>query len=214
MGTIRLTLENLKKCTNIIINSQDALENVRQWVKNSKLDKRKIVYAECVLDKIASNTETLTLISSVNMTEMEILCLICNRINDNVNRENRDTMIENLTEELADSQDQYGNLYCTIGRISRMLNSLNVLDPEVCIKPRWAMRQEMLQDASNLKNELLQILPTKIQNRLEEDMQFSDKFDEWFRNLLRNRYRQTYVDTMLMTQKQLDNEVNEWIDYV
>ena len=148
------------------------------------------------------------------MTEMEILCLLYNRINDDVNKENRETLVENLAEELADSQDAQGYLYCTVGRISRMLNSLNVLDPEVTIKPKWAIRQEMLHDASTLKERMTQRLPEKLQLKLQNDTEFSDKFDERFRDLLRERYKITYVDTGIMSAEELNKEINGWIDYV
>ena len=100
------------------------------------------------------------------------------------------------------------------GRVSRMLNALSVLDSFVQIKPVWAIRQEILQDAGSLKKRMISALSNRLQKKLQSNEEYSDKFDERFRELLRERYKLLYVDSGVLDQKKLDKELAEWIDYI
>ena len=212
-GSIKATLEKLREVTPLKHDTNEAANAVRLWIvsKEGKLDKKQQTSAMRVLDKISMNSDVL---QSVDMREAEILALIYNRINAPENEGTRSTMIENLCEELADSEDPQGYLYCTQGRISRMLNALNSLDTFVTIKPLWALRQEMLNDASVIKDKMMNSLPEKTRLKLEKNDALSDKFDENFRVFLRERYRALYVETGILKQDAVDTELKEWIDHI
>ena len=210
-GSVKATVERLRTITPKMAGEEEAIATVRTWITGGKLDKKQQSVALRVMDKIATNQEML---SSVDMSERAILTLIFNRINDPTNEQVKATLIENLVEELADSQDRQGYLYCTQGRISRMLNALNVLDAEISIKPQWAIRQEMLNEAATLKQRLTEALPEKIKRKLDKNGTFSDKFDERFRGLLKERFKLVYVKGKILAQKDLDAELAEWIDHI
>jgi hypothetical protein len=168
--------------------------------------------AETVLDKIASIPETIQMFSS--MREIEIIALLYARLNDPVNKEHRMLIVENLVYDLADCISTDGMMYCAMGRISRLVQSFSVLDDLMYIRPKWAIRQELLNDASNLKERIVRALPQSAQNRLEQDDKFSDRFSEKFRKMLKDRFMAMYVKTSTLTEKELMDEVNQWIDYV
>jgi hypothetical protein len=121
--------------------------------------------------------------------EVEVLQTVWNRI-----KTSHDTTIQDtLVDSLADSVDQRGNVVCTQGKISRIIDSLNVVDPLVSLKPRWATRTELLEMAAKLRNE-------------------NPDDDTMFKTQLRERARTLYVTTGLMSQKVLDAEIDSWVD--
>lgn len=64
----------------------------------------------------------------VNLTEGEILQRVWQRINDPVNREVCDDLRNNLLDLLADSAIKIDVSYCLVGRITRMVQSLQCID--------------------------------------------------------------------------------------
>ena len=211
-ASVATTIDRLRELTKITTENEEAIENVKKWVLQSKLDKKKMTNAMTVLDKIPLNT---TALGSVGMTEAEILALLHDRINDDANKEVREVLIENIVEELADSVSEQGYLHCMQGRISRMLNALNVLDPEISIKPRWAIRQEMLNDASATKQRILHSVPQKLRSKIEIGTDvISDKFDADFRQFIRKKFEKLYVESGVLTEHDLNKELEEWIEHI
>lgn len=210
-ASVKITIERLQELTNVTTDSEQAIQNIKRWIMESKLDKKQMANALRVIDKIEINTEIL---SSVGMREAEILALIHDRINDDANKDVKHTLMENLVEELADSVNEQGYLHCTQGRISRMLNALNVLDPVISIKPKWAIRQEMLNDASVTKQRILDALPGKLKRKIENGGDVSDKFDANFRSFIKERFKNIYVDSGVLTPHDLNKELEEWIDHI
>lgn len=69
-------------------------------------------------------------LTSVEMCELDILCMVWERIMDNINKDHVDELKSNLLELLADATIRLDNSYCLVGRVTRMVQSLDSLDQE------------------------------------------------------------------------------------
>lgn len=133
------------------------------------------------LDTIEKST---SLVSALDdESEACVLCTVYNRFT----QQGYDTDL--LLQRLSDCVE--GSVVCTSGRVTRIVDSLNVVDPLVSIKPRWAVRQEINMLAAKLRQE-------------END-------DQTFKNRLREQCENDYVKTNLLSKPLLDLEL-EWLN--
>jgi hypothetical protein len=86
-----------------------------------------------------------TPVSSFEMSEYDILNTVWNRINHPDNIKNREELIKALKFQLEDGYDM-----CTMGRVVRVLQTLEGIDDTVAIKPQWAINNEMNNTASRI----------------------------------------------------------------
>lgn len=69
-------------------------------------------------------------LDAVNLTEGEILQRVWQRINDPINKDVCDDLRNNLLDLLADSAINIDTSYCLVGRITRMVQSLQCIDKD------------------------------------------------------------------------------------
>lgn len=181
-GVIKSVAESYKKIkSNNHEKATDALIELRQLCESNKNALR-------VLDKIETSTTPITSLNDEK--EIDVLLTVWNRIQT---FDDKEKIKQNLILNLADCIDN-NTLVCTNGRVARVMDTLNIIDPLVEIKPRWAIRREIMDLAAKMRDEY---------NELET-----------FKQHLRNECKLRYVDTNLMTQKLLDAELNSWIDSI
>lgn len=180
--TVANSYNRLKEATSTSnITLESCLKELRGYIqKDSKAYSSDALKA---LDKIESSTSPITSLN--NDKEVDVLLAVWRRISTN----HDDSAKEVLVKQLSESRTT-----CTSGRVSRIIDTLNIIDPLVEIKPRWAHRQEILDLASNLRNHY--------------------DSDEDFKTALRVECKKQYVDSGLMTQQILDTELNSWIDNI
>jgi hypothetical protein len=173
---------------NIIITSSidNTLKEIRRKISSSEMFYNDKKDALDTLDKIERNIDFLSYCN--NRKEVDILNIVYNRISTLENKEDVEKL---LFQNLAES-----NSVCVSGRIARIIDALNLIDENVSIKPMWVLRQEMLGKASNIVNA------------------YQHESENFIKTKIRDDLRQTYVDKGLLTQVQLDNELNSWIDEV
>ena len=84
-------------------------------------------------------------ISSVNMREVNILDMVWQRINDTINSSKKQELIDSLLDQLSDSSVKLDTPYCLIGRFTRIMQSLELLDKEniVTIKSNFILHREL-----------------------------------------------------------------------
>lgn len=210
-NSMKITLEKLKEITELKYDLHYVKVELRKMIRESTVDLKIQLAAEKALDAMLKSKEK---ISSVDMLESQILTLVYNRIYSPVNKENVDNLLESLVICMADCVEKDGYLVCTMGRVTRVLNAFAAIDDLVQIRPKWAIRQEILQDAGVIKNKLISALPTRTQRKLDRDSIFSDEFDARFKTFIKERYREMYVRTKILQQHELDAELGEWIDYI
>lgn len=144
--------------------------------------------ATLVLDRIEQSTTPITILG--DETEVDVLCTVWSRIKDANHGEDVRAM---LVKSMEDCVDENNSVVCTVGRVSRLVDTLNVVDPLVSIKPRWAVRQEINALAANLFKEVG-----------EEDV-------ELFKTRLRDECKKAYVDTNVLPEDMLKAELS-WLD--
>lgn len=140
-------------------------------------------------------TETNTVpITSLKMTESEVLRRVWGRIRDEPSEPTRQDMKEMLKKRLAESGKEAS---CASGRVARIVDSLSTFDDKVHLRPIWALRQEMLAKAAALRT----------QN------EGSNETTQPLATVLRNVFKRDYVDTGLTTMNVVEAELASWGDF-
>jgi hypothetical protein len=141
--------------------------------------------SENALKALDTIEKSVTPVSSLNdEKEANVLCTVYHRFK----QQNHDTTL--LVEKLAECIEK-GTTVCTTGRVARVIDSLNVIDPLVSLKPRWAVRQEINQIASKLREEIAD--------------------DDAFKQRLREKCDTDYVRSGLISKSLLDLELS-WLN--
>ena len=91
------------------------------------------------------------------------------------------------------------HVVCHTGIFNRVLNSLNYVDNFVNVKSTNALNDEMMNKCS------------LIRSNLDEN---EDDFDNKLKRKIMEELKKDYVDTNIITQEELNNIINVWIDYI
>jgi hypothetical protein len=108
------------------LTKSDTFKSVKEFLfggYKDKLDRKEKAYG--TIRYIARTDGKL---QAVNLTEGEILQRVWQRINDPINNEVCDDLRNNLLDLLADSAIEIDVSYCLVGRITRMVQSLQCID--------------------------------------------------------------------------------------
>lgn len=211
LGTIRKSIQNLQENCEITKSVPQSVKEVRGWI-NGFPDNDKKQDALQALDAIERSYIPL---SSTNIREVDALNLVWNRIHSPINKDNQSTLKDNLFDELCECIE-HSKPVCSTGRFTRMLDTLNVIDPQVTIKPMYAIREEMMQKCGNIRDKIVQSLPEQERPLLDSLTENSTQidFEKRFKSAIKNEFKNDYVDSNIMTEQQLENELNGWIDSI
>ena len=147
------------------------------------------------------------------MKEVDLLHLLWNRIVNN--HKDKPDLKDNVYDQLADSVE-HDNVVCSTGRFTRLLDSLNVVDDNVHIKSRALINRELMDKSSMIRAEMRGKCTPSEQKDLDSpnDTPFSFEFTERMKNRIRKDFYMDYVKTNVLTQDELDTELNVWINYL
>jgi len=209
--TIKNSINKLKSLCKITKTETESSKEIRTMLnelENNDVKKDAIM----ALDTIERNAETL---SFSDMKENELLHLVWNRIHDDCNKDNCNNLKKNLVNELSESIE-YGRPVCATGRFNRIIDTLNQVDPAVSIIPTYAIHDEMMNKASNLREEVLanynkddRVLINSVKPSL-----IQSQFETEFKNKIRTTMKTDYVDSNILTQSKMDSMIEGWIDYI
>ena len=214
--TLKRTVDELKEVTAMRYSKEETLREVRDLVEAERDTVRK-QRMKVTLDKIIRDG---TRISNIDMTLVELLQLIWNRYHDPSLEEKRDTLISNLLDQMVDSTEVTVKPLCTTGIYARLVDSANCVDPLVTIKPKWALRRELLDYAGSLYKDMVAELGEVDRERLntfepdQTDTAWLTDFRNKYQLRLLNYCKRTYIDTKLLTKKELHKEIDTWIDSI
>ena len=172
-GVVRSIAVSLSKLPEPNMSMTDALGAARRFCGDKAGALR-------VIDAMERNTTPLT---SLGMTESDVLRKVVGRIESAASDEARMNMQNMLVLELQACADADT---CTSGRVARVVDSLSALDESVNIKPSWVLRQEMMATAATMGE---------------------DAFDA---GLLRQKLHDVYVAPGLATTEFIDAEILSW----
>lgn len=148
---------------------------------NEKYDKKEMVYSTIrSIEKINAK------LVATNMTETEILQMVWQRINAPINRRHCTHMRDNLFELLADASIRLDSPYCLVGRITRMVQSLQCYDAEKIVD---------IKSTNVIAEEIQSKIPLLIKQYFEEHADQRDAYnngDDTITNSLK-----TYVYTII-----------------
>jgi hypothetical protein len=209
VNSVNNTVKRLKDTTEMTVSMEDTMRLLRARV-SSQPDSDKKKDAIRALDAIERNHMSLV---AYNMKETELLHLLWNRIVNN-HSDNPD-LKDNLYNQLSDSVE-HDSVVCSSGRFTRLLDSLNVVDPDVVIKSKEVIHRELMDKSSLIQTRMYNECSPEDQEELDsqEISRFSAMFSERLRNTIRAEFKSDYVDSGIMTQSDLDSELSVWIQYV
>ena len=215
--TVSKAIDTLKKNTQIKFDKTTSIRDIRTFIINTPSispDRRE--NAIRVLDRIEMNNDLLT---SANTTEVDVLHLVWNRIHNDVNKDNEQALKENLVDELSEAVE-HGNIVCTTGRVNRIIDSINTIDPEISIKPKWALQKEMVEKAGKILQDFLEKLSEEDRGDFEsleptpEQERKNEVLSGRIKEEIRKEFRETYVNGGILTDETLNAELNQWIDTI
>lgn len=213
METIKNSVDNLRLDTRLNIDKGTMLRDIQTHIRNMSTGQKQRNALRTLTSLDSNNT-----ISSLNSTDIDVLHLVWNRINDPRNEQQRATMIGNLVNELAECVE-HDSIVCCTGRVNRIVDSLNMVDKDVVIKPQWAINKELMDKAAVIREEMLTNHPNikaamdKL-NPTTEEQQICDTFTDQFKEQLYNVFRKEYIESGIMSEDKLNSCVNGWIDHI
>jgi hypothetical protein len=211
ISTIKKSVEGLKKNTIMSISQDSTVKQIRNFMGSYLQGGDKQNDAEVSLSRILENNKPLM---STGMKEIEALHLVWNRIHSPIHDERRETLKENLMDELVNCQE-FGHTVCSSGRFDRIIDTLNVSDPEVKIMDTNAINGEIMNSTSQLRNTLSEGYSEPERKQLDMGTHTNQiLFDDNFKQKIRDKAKTDYVDTGIMTQKKMDNTLEKWINLI
>lgn len=208
--TVKQSINNLKKSTKLDKDMNCTVSEIRNYLR-SKPDCNKKEDAIKVLDSIERNHDNLI---SFEMKETDLLHLVWNRIHDK-HKDNKELLMENLYEQLA-SGVEHDKTVCSTGKFVRLLDTLNVIDDEVSIKSKNALNQELMNKGAMIRQKLYDSYNEHDKNKIDS-LKFNDTQDNFtntLKNSIKTQFSNDYVNSELLTQEELDNELNKWINEI
>jgi hypothetical protein len=148
-----------------------------------------------IVNQIKARNSTITNLNGD--TEMEILTKVWNNASDN---NERDAIIA----ELKDSVNEQGKIYCPTGTSVRLVNATYINDPEKMPKTKGMIHAEMMNTASNTRDNLEKTSEYMTANDTEKD--------EIFKKTIIEKYETDYVG--ILSNNEIKEMTNEWIDLV
>lgn len=217
-STAKQSLEKLRSGTHIQYDMPTTLKMIHSYIiKECDLGETLKVDALKVLKHFAANISKL---GYQQAKEIEALHIVFNRIQSQYReRKKRETVMDNLVRELSECIE-YGELVCSEGRVNRIIDTLNYIDPLVRIKPKWAMTQEMMNGCIKIRAALVKRESSEISDALESPNPTSRQrmlvknFQQKLKREIERDFTRTYVDSGIMSKDMLKNELGQWLDSI
>lgn len=210
ISTVKNSIKTLKNNTNNNSNYNNIYMDVLQYIQ-TKSNGSKKQDAIKSLNKINNSNQHFTH-GDISMSEQEALQLVWNRIKDPIFDNNRDNVKDILVEELA-SMQEYDQTICPTGRFVRIIDTLNVVDPNVSIKPKYAINEEMMNKSAKIREKLLENQSDK--ELLERGTSPNQhNFDNLLKETITSELEKDYVQTNILTPAQFTVEISKWIDFI
>jgi len=210
-STVKHVLDRIETNTKIIKNKSQAVLELRQFV-DSYLKGDKKIDAIKTIDAIERNFIP---VSHVGKTDSEILTLVWNRIHDDINSDQIQNIKENLSDYLAECVE-HGKVCCATGRVNRIVDSLNVVDPEVQLKSTSMINTELMNKAAVLRNKKYEQLSEEDRKKVDDvnDNDVADTFKKELTKEINDTIKEEYIDSGILRDDIAQKLVGEWIEHI
>lgn len=202
-STISTSIKALQDNTPLRVSARASCQQIRDYL-NRLPDNDKKNNALQTLSFIERNN---TDVVSCNMKELEVLQLVWNRIQQSPDK---DVLTENLVDQLAESVEN-GGVVCTTGRYTRLIDSLNYVDPLVNVRPLWAINDEIVKRSGVLFNEYINGLSEADRNIYDNDLDGVNQICSDVKKYVRDSLNTEYVEPGIIRNDLLDAELNKWL---
>ena len=224
--TFQKSIEQLKKLhkyNNKAIPQKDTIAQVRDYILNGGFEQERTQKALSTLDTIEGVNSN---ISAVGLKESEILTLVWNRIYHNENMNNRENIKEILVQQLEDaavpSPDGGYSSVCASGRATRMVSALDNVDkrPIGELKPKWAIKQEIMNKAGVIRNQTLSSMSPQQQAAYNtggndnQSRKMSMEATKKIKSAIRTQLNDEYTKTNLVDKKEMDEYLKEILENI
>jgi len=205
LKTIKVSLDKLKE-------GYDDSNSVKIDTKKELIDIiNKMPHSDKKTDAIKSlNSINNEFVSSIGNTEKEVLDLVYRRIKD----KHSEDVMNHLITELAEMQE-FGTTVCSTGKVTRLVDTLNLIDEDVTIKPTYAINGEMLEKAAKIRNDLLDSYPETEKMLYEKGTsEKQNEYEELLKSSIKDTLKKDYVDSGILTKETLTFEISKWINEI
>ena len=195
-NTIFNSINNIKIDSNT---SNLTIDEINSIIRN-ELDKKNFdnITKNNILQVLNNINANVTKSYKNNMTLSELLVLIFNRIYSKNDENIKNTFLSNLIIELNDCIEN-NNIVCHTGIFNRLINSINLLDNEVNIKTYDFLNEEIMNKCIAIRNTI--------------DPNISN-YEDVLKNKIKIEMSKDYIESKILTQSQLDDILNIWIDHI
>lgn len=217
LNTIKSSVNKLKHSTNIGIDIPTTINLIKKDIDScNEVSSDRKRMAHQALNMIVKSNEN---ISAVNMKELDIINLVYNRIQNGDDTNTKKVLKENLINELSECME-HEKAVCPSGRFTRVIDSINFIDPDVEIKPKWVLQKEMVEKAGNIYKKKFDSLDKRSQDAINSINMDSNQTEIYnnikneVRNEIEESFTNDYVKTDILTKDSLDYELNKWVDTI
>ena len=215
-NTVKNSITNLQKNTEIIMDKTQALIDIRKYVETCDENHKDI--AMHVIDHIETST---TRFRDTPLQLVDVLYLVWNRIHNKCHEKSKDKLRHNLYNRLLEC-NEYDSHVCASGIFSRIIDTLNFCDADniVEIIPKYVLNRELMDKAIVISKEfrleqspeVRRLFTNQALSAKEETIM--DKYTERLKHKLVQEFHKDYVDSGIIDEPILYLEIAKWIDYI
>lgn len=202
--------KSIKLCIDSLIKNID-LDNIEEKFLDSIIDK---VYNKITLDnkylgifplleQIYRNQHIKIISCGYDLSLYEVLYLVWKRIETYSSSIKKKNAINSLILQLYDSIG-----ICNTGILNRIVDSLNLIDNDIKILPKWAIQREMMDKAGVIREILIKKLNIKL-DKIDEDSIVFIEFKDAFKNELLNEFE---IYSKYFNEGELKKEIDIWME--
>ncbi len=211
IATIKQSIEKLKKDTLMTKDNSQCIREIRQYLGSLPNNDKK----KDALHAIDAAEKNYLPLSFTDLKEIEVLALVWNRMNSDKHSDTLNVLKENLADELAECIE-HDKPVCSTGRISRILDTLNMVDEAVNIKPSFIINEEMMNRAAKIRDDDYSNLSDE-DKKLVDNIINNDFQKQWTDNLkekIKTQLYDDYVKSDILTEHKFKEDIKEWIDEI
>lgn len=214
VSTVANSVNKLKEQTTIKMPVSDTLRDIYQFINSHPESDKK----QDALKSLNSIERNILPITSVNMKEVDVLNLVWNRIYEPIHEQNRKDIKDIFYDQLADMQE-HGKSVCPTGRLERLVDSLNTFDENVSIKPTYIINTEMMDKASNIREQLYNEIKNEkgelaVDQYKKGNASDQDQFDQRLKTNIVEVLKKDYVEPGIVTEGKFNTMIEKWIDEI
>lgn len=209
VASIMSSIKKLKDTTVLKMDIPESLKQIRDYITTETERKQEIKSnALKTLDKMEIADADIK-----GNSELNVLNTVWNKISG-YNQQDSYNAKYNLMNNMSEAVENE-KVVCATGRLERVVDSLNLIDEDVIIKPDWIFKREILDSAGVIRSGLYSELSPEEKNVVNTltpnytDSLFQSSFDSRFKDTLYQKVDVDYISKDLMTKVKADNYISE-----